>query len=118
MSTVYVVLEYWLTESDWDDLYDRNSHSSLHEDEYYNQSPQESGPNLFAFVTKELADKHVVMLTESYSLHVKNAEEHNVMECAEDDCSLCWTRRDEKTYSYVIKEVNLTEHEEINHVFS
>ncbi len=119
MSNIYIVLEYWLTESDWDSLHDMQSYSTLHQDELYNESPQKSGPNMFAFTTKELADKHVVMLTEAYSLHVKNAEKHDVMECEDNiNCSLCCTRQNEKTYSYVIREVNLIEHEEINHVYS
>ncbi len=103
--TVYVVLEYWLTDADWDNLRDHYS-----DDELYYVTPEKSGPNMFAFATKELADECIAMRKKSHEDHVKASEEHEWADC-ESDCVLCRTRMNEKTYSYEIKEVDLIKEE-------
>ena len=105
-TNIYVVLEYWLTEADWDDLYYRNAESNLDEDETWGESPERSGPNMFAFTTKELADECVAMRKKSHEDHVKASEKHEWTEDCESGCTLCDTRRNEKTYSYETKEVD------------
>jgi len=104
---IYLVFEYWLTDADWRDLHDRNAESNLHEDEYWHDEPQKSGPNMFAFTTKELANECIAMRKEAYKDHLKASEEHNWEECEEYHCTYCEDRRNEKTYSYEIKETNL-----------
>jgi len=111
-TNIYVVLEYWLSDEDWTDLHDRNSHSDLHEDEFWGESPERSGPNMFAFTTKELADECIAMRNKSYADHVKASKEHEWADCG-SDCVLCRTRMNEKTYSYEIKEVDLIKEESL-----
>ncbi len=103
--TVYVVLEYWLTEVDWDNLRDHYS-----DDELYYVTPEKSGPNVFVVTTRELVNKLLYTRKEAYADHVKASEEHDWADC-ESDCALCDTRRNEKTYSYEIKEVDLIKEE-------
>ena len=109
METIYIVLEYWLTDADWDDLRYRNSHSDLHEDEHWYDTPKKSGPNIFAVTTRELVNKLISTRREAHKDHVKASEEHNWEDCKTDNCTLCDTRRpgNETTYSYEIKEVTL-----------
>ena len=108
--TVYVVLEYWLTEADWDALQYEDSHSTLHQDETWGKSPEKSGPNIFVVTTRELVNKFLYTRKEAYADHVKASEEHDWADC-ESDCALCDTSRNEKTYSYEIKEVDLIKEE-------
>ena len=109
-TNIYVVLEYWLTEADWDDLHYRNAESNLHEDETWGESPERSGPNMFAFTTKELADECIAIRKKSYADQVKASEKHEWADC-ESDCVLCRIRKDETTYSYETKEVDFIKEE-------